>query len=411
LIPPDLEPPIPLRPVTPRQHGAGEVFRVALGLGLTSFGGPIAHLGYFKRAYVREQRWLSAEEFAGLVALCQMLPGPASSQLGLLIGLSRAGWLGALAAWGGFTLPSALVLFAFALLAPRMQGPALTAVLHGLQLAAVAVVAQAVWSMARNLCPDRRRAGLALAAACLMLVAGGAGVQILTLAIGALGGLLLCRHLPGLPAPPAMPVTSRAGGSALFAFVALLVLLPVAARMAPHSLVALASIFYRAGALVFGGGHVVLPLLRDALVPHGWLSDSAFLAGYGATQAMPGPLFTVSAYLGAAVAPLGSAALWSAVSVMFMFLPGVLVALAGVKLWTWLARHPAAGAGLAGVNAAVVGVLGAALYDPVWTSAVAGGRDVAIAATGLLLLERWRFPPLAIVGFCVFSSVVFALVR
>jgi chromate transporter len=399
-----------IAPVTER-HSAAEVFRVTLGLGLTSFGGPIAHLGYFERAYVRERRWLSADEYAGLVALCQMLPGPASSQVGLLVGLRRAGWAGALAAWAGFTLPSALMLFAFALLAPRMHGPVLTAVLHGLQLVAVAVVAQAVWSMAQKLCPDRRRAALALAAAALMLVAGSAGVQVLALIAGAIGGVLLCRDLPALPALPAMPVSLRAGGIALALFLVLLVGLPLAGRAAPHSLAALAGIFYQAGALVFGGGHVVLPLLRDALVPTGWLSDDVFLAGYGATQAMPGPLFTFSAYLGAVVAPSGSAALWSAVALVFMFLPGVLVALAGLPLWTWLGRHPAAKAGLAGINAAVVGVLGAALYDPIWTSAVMGGRDVAITLTGFLLLERWRVPPLAVVGFCVAAALVSALAR
>ncbi len=395
----------------PERQGAGEVFRVALGLGLTSFGGPIAHLGYFERAYVRERQWLAADEYAGLVALCQMLPGPASSQVGLLVGLRRAGWAGALAAWAGFTLPSALVLFAFARLAPRMQGPALAAVLHGLQLVAVAVVAQAVWSMAQKLCPDRRRAGLALAAAALMLVAGSAGVQVLALAAGAIGGAVSCRDLPALPALPAMPVSLRAGGIALALFLALLIGLPVAGRAAPHSLVALAGVFYQAGALVFGGGHVVLPLLRDALVPPGWLTDDVFLAGYGATQAMPGPLFTVSAYLGAVVAPAGLAAPWSAVALVSMFLPGILVALAGLPLWAWLSRHPMARAGLAGVNATVVGVLGAALYDPVWTSAVHSGRDVAIALAGFLLLERWRITPLAVVSFCVAAALLSASIK
>ncbi len=393
-------------PVTRERHAAVDVLRVTLGLGLTSFGGPIAHLGYFERAYVRERHWLSAEDYAGLVALCQMLPGPASSQVGLLVGLRRAGWAGALAAWVGFTLPSAILLFAFALLAPRMQGSVLAAVLHGLQLVAVAVVAQAVWSMAQKLCPDRRRAGLALAAASLMLVAGGAAVQVLALVVGAIGGAVLCRDLPALPALPAMPVSLRAGGIAFALFLALLVGLPLAGRAAPHSLVALAGICYRAGALVFGGGHVVLPLLRDALVPTGWLSDDIFLAGYGATQAMPGPLFTFSAYLGAVIAPTGSAALWSAAALIFMFLPGVLVAVAGLPLWTLLARHPAARAGLAGVNAAVVGVLGAALYDPIWTTAVLGGRDVAIALIGFLLLEKWRVPPLAVVVFSVAAALV-----
>lgn len=404
-------------PRTPGHHSAIEVFRVTLGLGLTSFGGPVAHLGYFERAYVRQRQWLSPDEYASLVALCQMLPGPASSQVGLLVGLRRAGWPGALAAWAGFTLPSALMLFAFALLAPRMHGPTLAALLHGLQLVAVAVVAQAVWSMAQKLCPDRPRTALALLAAALILITGGAASQILALVAGAIGGVLLCRDLPALPAPPAMPVSFRTGSIALALFLALLLALPLAARTAPHSLLNLAAIFYQAGALVFGGGHVVLPLLRDALVPTGWLPDDVFLAGYGATQAMPGPLFTFSAYLGAVIAPtIGaptlnapiSAALWSAVALLFMFLPGILLALAGLPLWTWLARHSAAQAALAGVNAAVVGLLAAALYDPIWTSAIATRRDVAIALVAFMLLERWRTPPLAVVAFCVTTALISA---
>jgi chromate transporter len=395
----------------PKRGNAGEVFRVALRLGLTSFGGPIAHLGYYERTYVRQRQWLSADEYAGLVALCQMVPGPASSQVGYLVGLRRAGWGGAFAAWAGFTLPSAIVMFAFALLAPRLAGPTTDAVLHGLKLVAVAVVAQAVWSMARSLCPDRPRAALALAAAALLLVVGGSVVQIAALLIGAVGGALLCRGLPALPGLPAMPVSMRTGGAALAMFLVLLAVLPLAGAAHPHSLVALAGIFYRSGALVFGGGHVVLPLLRDALVPHGWLSDGTFLAGYGVAQAIPGPLFTFSAYLGAIVAPPGRALLWSAVALIFMFLPGMLVALAGLPVWLWLGRHPTARAALAGVNAAVVGVLGAALYNPIWLSAVANGRDVAIALAGFLLLERWRVPPLAIVVFCVAGALLSKLLR
>jgi len=393
----------------PGRGSAGEVFLVALRLGLTSFGGPIAHLGYYERTYVRERRWLSPDEYAGLVALCQMVPGPASSQVGYLVGLRRAGWGGALAAWAGFTLPSAIVMFAFALLAPRLEGPTTDAVLHGLKLVAVAVVAQAVWSMARNLCPDRARAALALLAAALLLVAGGSFVQIAALLIGAIGGALLCRELPALPGLPAMPVTLRTGGVALALFLGLLVVLPLAGSARPHSLLALAGIFYKAGALVFGGGHVVLPLLRDALVPQGWLSDGTFLAGYGVAQAIPGPLFTFSVYLGAIVAPAGAALAWSVVALVFIFLPGLLIALAGLPVWLWLGHHPIARAALAGINAAVVGVLGAALYNPIWLSAVGGGRDVAIALAGFLLLERWRVPPLAIVIFCVGAAVVSAL--
>ena len=383
---------------------------MALRLGLTSFGGPIAHLGYYERTYVRERQWLTPEEYGGLVALCQMVPGPASSQVGYLIGLRRAGWSGAFAAWAGFTLPSAIIMFGFALLAPHLEGPTTDAVLHGLKLVAVAVVAQAVWSMARNLCPDRPRAALALLAAALLLVVSGSFVQIAALLIGAAGGALLCRDLPVAPGLPAMPVSLRTGAVALALFLILLVALPLAGAAAPHSLLALAGIFYKAGALVFGGGHVVLPLLRDALVPQGWLSDNTFLAGYGVAQAIPGPLFTFSAYLGAVVAPGGAALLWSGIALIFIFLPGVLIALAGLPVWLWLGHHPAARAALAGINAAVVGVLGAALYNPIWLSAVGNGRDVAIALAGFLLLERWRVPPLAIVIFCVAAALLSALV-
>ncbi len=397
--------------VQPGRGSAGEVFRVALRLGLTSFGGPIAHLGYYERTYVRQRQWLSPDEYAGLVALCQMVPGPASSQISYLIGLRRAGWGGAFAAWAGFTLPSAIVMFAFARLAPHLAGPTTDAVLHGLKLVAVAVVAQAVWSMARNLCPDRPRAALALLAAALLLVVSGSLVQIAALLIGAAGGALLCRNLPTAPELPSMPVTLRTGGLALALFLILLVALPLAGTAAPHSLLALAGIFYKAGALVFGGGHVVLPLLRDALVPQGWLSDNAFLAGYGVAQAIPGPLFTFSAYLGAAVAPAGAALPWAGVALVFIFLPGLLIALAGLPVWLWLGRHPAARGALAGINAAVVGVLGAALYNPIWLSAIGNGRDVAIALAGFLFLERWRVPPLAIVIFCVIAALVSALLH
>jgi len=271
-------------PMTPQHTGTvGEVWRASLRLGLTSFGGPVAHLGYFERAYVRSRHWLSAADYAGLVALCQLLPGPASSQTGFLVGFGRAGWGGAFAAWAGFTLPSAVAMFAFARFAPAHPGGLLAAALHGLKLVAVAVVAQAVWSMAGKLCPDRARSAIALAALALMLLAPGVGAQILALGFGAIAGVLLCRDLPAAPGLPVLPVAPVAGAVALVVFVALLVGLPVAARVAPHSLLALAGIFYQAGALVFGGGHVVLPLLRNALVPQGWLSDSRFLAGY-ATQ-------------------------------------------------------------------------------------------------------------------------------
>jgi chromate transporter len=395
--------------IEPAKGGPGEVFAAALGLGLTSFGGPIAHLGYYERAYVQKRRWLSADEYAGIVALCQMIPGPASSQVGYLIGLRRAGWLGAFAAWLGFTLPSALLMFGFALLAPRLDSPLAQAALHGLKLVAVAVVAQAVWSMGRKLCPDLQRTALALLAGMVLLVVGGAATQLLVLGVGAVGGLILCRNIEAQPAAPKLPIGPRLRLLALVVFVGLLVVLPFAATGGRHSLLALAAIFYRAGALVFGGGHVVLPLLRNALVPPGWISDAHFLSGYGAAQAVPGPLFTFAAYLGAAIAPPGSgpltAALWSSVALLFIFLPGLLIAIAGLPLWNWLGRHALARGALAGVNAAVVGVLGAALYNPIWTSSIAAPVDLAIAALAFFILERWRAPPILVVGVCVLGAL------
>ena len=345
------------------------------------------------------------EEFAGLVALCQMLPGPASSQVGFLIGLRRAGWSGALAAWAGFTLPSALVMFAFARLAPHLHGAATASVLHGLRLVAVAVVAQAVWSMARTLCPDRRRTALALLAAVLLLVAGGPVAQIAALLLGAVGGALLCRDIAAAPTPPAMPVARRAGGIALAVFGVLLVGLPVVAAAAPHGLLAFAAISIAPARWCSAAAMSCCRCCATRWCRAGGSADDRFLAGYGFAQAIPGPLFTFSAYLGGAVAPAGMAGAWAAVALAFMFLPGLLLAVAGVTLWAWLGRHPAARAALAGVNAAVVGVLGAALYDPIWVSAVHSGRDLAIAATGWLLLARWQAPPVVVVAFCVLASV------
>jgi chromate transporter len=381
-----------------------EVFVVALKLGLTSFGGPIAHLGYFERMYVQERRWLSGADYAGIVGLCQLLPGPSSSQVGFLIGYHKAGWGGALAAWVGFTLPSALLMYAFAVFAPRVQGPILGGIVHGLMLTAVAVVAQAVWSMARNLCPDLQRKAIALLAVVLLLFQGSAGTQLTAMLIGAIGGWLLCRTAqPPAFTPPAGP-RFRIAWMLVAVFCGLLLVLPFVSSSKPHGAIALAAIFYRAGALVFGGGHVVLPILRDALVPSGWISDDAFLTGYGLAQAMPGPLFAFAAYLGAVVAPGHAAAGWVFLSVFAIFLPGLLLAITGLSLWSRLIRIPAAQASVLGVNAAVVGVLGAALYDPVWTTAVRGGLDVAVAVAGFILLERWRAPPILVVALCVLAG-------
>jgi len=384
------------------------VLRASLQLGLTSFGGPIAHLGYFERAYVRQRHWLSPQQYGNLVALCQILPGPTSSQVGFLVGLHRAGWPGALAAWLGFTLPSAVLLFGCARLSARVQGPLALALTHGLKLVAVAVVAQAVWSMARRLCTDGTTWLMAIGAAALLLIGGGAGLQLVVLATAGAAGMLFCRPVSVPPAAPDTPVRRAVAWRALSVFGSLLLGLPLLSFWFPHGYLALARVFYRAGALVFGGGHVVLPLLRAALVPHGWLSDDAFLTGYGLAQAVPGPLFTVAAYLGA-VAAVPSPAAGAAVAVVCIFLPGLLLAVAGLSLWSRLSAHERLGAALTGINAAVVGILAAALYDPVWTSAVRDGVDVAVAAGALLLLQGLRAPPLAAVGLCVACSVLRAL--
>jgi chromate transporter len=386
---------------------AAEVWVASLQLGLTSFGGPLAHLGYFERAYVQQRKWLTGQEYGNLVALCQILPGPASSQVGFLIGLHRAGWAGALAAWLGFTLPSVLLMYAAAALAPRWHGSPAQATLHGLQLVTVVVVAQAVWSMARRLCPDRATSAIALIAASMLLLRGGATMQLAALGVGAAAGAALCRNARFESTTLSISVRPALAWTALGLYGLLLVGLPIlAVSFPPHSLIAWSEIFYRAGALVFGGGHVVLPLLRDAMVPGGWISDEQFLTGYGLAQAVPGPLFALAAYLGAASNATQVPAVGAAVAVVFIFLPGLLIATAAVSLWSVLARSPSAPAALAGINAAVVGLLGAALYNPVWTTAVRDGADAAIAIVALVLLQRWGAAPIAVVLICVVLSLL-----
>ena len=385
-----------------RRGSPGEVFAAFLRLGLTSFGGPVAHLGYFRAELVQRRGWLDERAYADLVGLCQFLPGPASSQAGFALGLMRGGWLGGLAAWAGFTLPSAALLLLFAYGAGAMASSAAGAgLLHGLKLMAVAVVAQAVWGMARNLCPDRERASIATLAAILALFAPTAIGQVSAIVLGGIAGLWLpCApsgQAGGMVAEPvAMPVSRRTGIACLVLFLALLAVPPL--FRGPGMGVALFDSFYRSGALVFGGGHVVLPLLRDAVVAPGWVSDSAFLAGYGATQAMPGPLFTFAAYLGA-VMPGAMGGLPGAVlALLAIFLPGMLLLVGVLPFWDALRSRPRAQSAMRGVNAAVVGLLGAALYDPVWTSAIQRPADFALALLGFVLLTVWRAPPLAVVA-------------
>ncbi|MCL4183791.1 MAG: chromate efflux transporter [Burkholderiaceae bacterium] len=403
--------------------GALEVFLAFLRLGLTSFGGPIAHLGYFRDEFVVRRAWLGERAYAELVALCQFLPGPASSQVGFALGLGRAGWKGALAAWLGFTLPSALLLALFARGLAWAGGGSrmLDSVVHGLKIVAVVVVAQAVWSMWKALCPDRRRRALALSAALLALAWPGATAQLLALGMCALVGwrFLATPNAPESSSAARLGPDARAGAIALALFAALLLGLPLAASVSEAHWVRVVEAFYRAGALVFGGGHVVLPLLQAGVVEPGWVSESAFLAGYGAAQAVPGPLFAFAAYLGSLIGasagsiagaggglPIGEVAqslpaarawLGAAACLAAIFLPGCLILVAALPYWNRLRERAGARAAIAGVNAGVVGLLLATSIDPVATGAIRGPVDAAVAAL-LVLALRARWAPLSLVA-------------
>jgi chromate transporter len=390
-------------------HSPVEVLRVFLKLGLISFGGPIAHIGYFRDEFVVRRRWLDDPTYTDLVALCQFLPGPASSQVGLSIGLMRAGYLGGIAAWTGFTLPSAIALVLFAYGAHALVGPIGVGLLHGLELVAVAIVAQAVFGMARTLCPDRQRASIAAVATALVLYSSSSIAQIGAILLGGVAGLLVCRNsAPVSTAPVAVPVSRRVGIASLLVFILLLFGLPLFRGFGPPRGVALFSAFYRSGALVFGGGHVVLPLLRDAFVAPGWVSDNTFLAGYGAAQAVPGPLFTFAAYLGAVVQPSPHGVLGAALGLVGIFLPGMLILLGALPFWDSLRARSDAQAAMRGINAAVVGLLGAALYNPVWTSSINTPGDLSMALIGFVLLTMWRASPLLVVIINALAGIALA---
>ncbi len=384
-----------------RQAGsAGEVFLAFIRLGFTAFGGPVAHLGYFRDEFVIRRRWIDEAGYADLVALCQFLPGPASSQVGFALGLLRAGAPGALAAWAGFTLPSALLMLGFAFASADFSSPLGAAFLHGLKLVAVAVVGQAVFGMARALAPDRQRAAIALGALALVTLTGNAAGQLGAILGGALAGAWPCQDAgaTGTRMPP-LPVSRKAAAACLGIFSGLLLGTPLLAAATGWQGLALFDAFYRSGALVFGGGHVVLPLLRDAVVAPGWMSDARFLAGYGAAQAVPGPLFTVSAYLGASVTPAPNGIAGAVIALIGLFLPGMLILLAALPFWAALRGNPLSRAALAGINASVVGILAAALYDPVWTGAVTSPGDFLLAASGFVALMAWRAPSwLVVIG-------------
>jgi len=376
------------------------VFLIFLRLGLTSFGGPVAHLGYFRHEFVTRRGWLSERSYGDLVALCQFLPGPASSQVGIALGLSRAGYGGALAAWLGFTLPSAVVLILFALGIAQHSTAIPPGALHGLKVVAVAVVAQAVWGMARNLCTDAPRITLMLLAACVALLQSSAWGQVGVISAAAVAGLLLFKPTPPA-AHDALPVTisRRAGAMWLSLFVLVLAGLPILAHWLPNPGLALTDAFYRTGALVFGGGHVVLPLLQAEVVPTGWVSNDVFLAGYGAAQAMPGPLFTFAAFLGASMTQAPTGWLGGLLCLLAIFAPSFLLVMGALPFWESLRRSPRTQAALAGVNAAVVGLLLAALYQPVWTSAIFTAQDFGLALIGVVALMVWKLPPwLVVVG-------------
>lgn len=386
-----------------------EVFLAFLKLGLTSFGGPIAHLGYFHRELIERRKWINEGEYAQLLALCQFIPGPASSQLGFVLGLLRGGWGGAIAAFVAFTLPSALLLFAFAALFPQMSGTVGDAAIHGLKLVALTVVAHGVLGMTRQLCPDPQRATIATVAAVLILVSGQAWMQLIVVVLGGFAGLAVCRSArPTQGAGLHLRYGPTLGWTLIATFVVLLVGLPLVAD-GGGSLTGIFEAFYRAGALVFGGGHVVLPLLEESVVNPGLISQDEFLAGYGAAQAVPGPMFTLAAYLGARLPESDGGVIGAAVSLSAIFLPGFLLVAGVLPLWRAIMSRPIAARAIAGVNAAVVGLLGAALYDPVWTSAVQGPADIAIALVGFTLLAAWRVSAIVVVIWCVIASITAAL--
>lgn len=384
------------------------VFKTFLKLGLTSFGGPIAHLAYFRKEVVERQGWVSESQFSQVLAICQFLPGPASSQLGFSLGLLRAGGLGALAAFIAFTMPSVLLLLGFASLLPHISGPVGSAAVQGLKLVACAVVADAVLGMARKLCPDAPRGTLAVLAASFILLTGTAWAQIVVVLGGALAGVIVCREVEvGHDESTLQVPYGRPTVVALLAVFSTIFLLSWAPGQS--GLQAIAQVFYRAGAMVFGGGHVVLPLLEDSVVTSGWVSQESFLAGYGAAQAIPGPLFSFSAYLGALIPTGQGSGYGAAVALVFMFLPGFLLVAAALPMWQAIAHQPRAAGAVAGVNAAVVGILAAALYDPIFTSGVTSSTDLAIAVLGFGMLTVWRLSPLWVVGWCVGANVLIGM--
>jgi chromate transporter len=396
-----------------RTGSALEVFLVFLRLGLTSFGGPVAHIGYYRAELIVRRQWLDEAAFADIVALCQFMPGPASSQTGMAIGLLRAGPLGMFAAWVGFTLPSAVAMTAFAYGMSALGDVAHAPWLQGLKLVAVAVVAQAVWGMARNLAPDRPRATMAVVGALVTLAVPSSLGQIAAIVLGGVVGVTLLQRPDAMPDASATPDTGIHRGFAavlLVLFLALLVVLPPLELATSSHAVGMVAAFYNAGALVFGGGHVMLPLLQASVVTPGWVSNDAFLAGYGAVQAMPGPLSTFAAFLGTIQGPEPHNWPGGLLATVAIFLPSFLLVAALMPFWSTLRHRVGVQAALRGINAAVVGVLLAALFTPVWTSAVHTSGDFGLGITAFLLLTLWAVPPwLVVIGGAAAAAVLASL--
>ncbi|NYT84978.1 chromate efflux transporter [Pollutimonas harenae] len=380
---------------------AGQVFLIFLRLGLTSFGGPVAHLGYFREEFVSRRRWLSDHSYTDLVALCQFLPGPASSQVGLALGLSRAGYTGALAAWLGFTLPSAIVLILFALGISAWGEAVPNGILQGLKIAAVAVVAQAVWGMARSLCIGIPRVTIMAIVSCIVLAWPGVSSQVgVIIAAGFIGLFLFKPNEDLVHESLDISVNRRTGALFLASCVVLLLVLPLLVHIWPSQALSMFDVFYRAGSLVFGGGHVILPLLQTEVVPNGWVANETFLAGYGAAQAVPGPLFTFAAFLGASMTLPPNGWLGGLLCLAAIFVPSFLIVAGALPFWEQLRSNRRMRAALSGINAAVVGLLLAALYDPVWTSAIHRPTDFGLALMAFVALMFWRLPPWLVVLAC-----------
>jgi chromate transporter len=380
------------------QSSIAVVFLTFLRLGLTSFGGPVAHLGYFRDEFVVRRKWLDERAYADLVALSQFLPGPASSQVGIGIGLSRAGLLGAIAAWTAFTMPSALALILFGYGVVEFGDGVGTGALHGLKVVAVAVVAQAVWGMARNLCPDRQRATLAVLAAIAVLAISSPFTQVGVIVLGGIVGWAILRaETPADHVDLGVRVPRAVSMAALALFAAGLVGLPIIAATFPSHTLALVDSFYRSGSLVFGGGHVVMPLLQSEVVPPGWVTKDSFLAGYGAAQAVPGPLFTFAAFLGSVMTTAPNGIVGGLICLVAIFASSFLLVIGVLPYWDSLRRIGAVRNALMGVNAVVVGLLLAALYDPVWTSAILSPSDFGLGIAAFTLLVFWKTPPWLVV--------------